>query len=183
MNELQLEFNKKLIGQVGAEWFAIVQYQIAGNIAKGRMRSAIAADFIENMNEELGHLQKISNRMMQLKLEIPNHPYQWFETSKCKYIVPNEPNVKELLKQQLVSEQCAIKEYTNLITLSREMNDYVSYDLFSDILEEEVEHEFEVNSFLADLSEIQKEEMQHNEDFIQKLALEVKRQNIKDDSK
>jgi len=174
MNDQRTEFNLKLISQVGAEWFAIVQYQIASNIAKGRMRSAVSNDFVENMHEEMGHLQKVSDRIMQLGLNMPTHPYQWFELSKCGYILPNETNVKELLKQQLISEQCAIKEYTELITLAKDLQDYVSYDLLSEILEEETKHEFEINNFLSDIAEIQKEDMLHDENFIKKLAIEMK---------
>ena len=62
----------------------------------------------------------------------------------------HDPYVKRLLEQNIKGEQCAIGVYQRLIEMTRE-KDPVTYNMALQILQDEVEHEEDLESLAEDL--------------------------------
>jgi len=77
-------------------------------------------------------------------------PKDWFALSPCKYDAPTDPYVGVLLDQNIAGEQCAIASYKALMDATKD-KDMVTYNLALTILEQEVEHEEDLQSLKEDL--------------------------------
>ena len=80
------------------------------------------------------------------------HPKTWLENSNCDYDAPEDPDVMAVLEQAIKGEQCAIGVYSNLAELTKE-KDIVTYDIVSQILADEVEHEEDLQALADDIEE------------------------------
>lgn len=133
------------------EWLAYYQYWIGAKVAKGPMRGAVATELEEHAKEELGHAEKLVERIIQLGGVPILNPQDWFKMTNCGYEVPEDPNVKRLLEQNIKGEQCAITVYQALAEMVKD-KDFVTFKLILDILTDEVEHEEDLQNLLEDLS-------------------------------
>ncbi len=133
------------------EWLAYYQYWIGAKVAKGPMRGAVAGELEEHAKEELGHAEKLVERIIQLGGVPILNPQDWFKMTNCGYEVPEDPNVKRLLEQNIKGEQCAITAYQTLAETVKD-KDFVTFELIVDILADEVEHEEDLQNLLEDLS-------------------------------
>lgn len=133
------------------EWLAYYQYWIGAKVAKGPMRGAVATELEEHAKEELGHAEKLVERIIQLGGVPILNPQDWFKMTNCGYEVPEDPNVKRLLEQNIKGEQCAITVYQTLAEMVKD-KDFVTFKLILDILTDEVEHEEDLQNLLEDLS-------------------------------
>ncbi len=61
-------------------------------------------------------------------------------------------DVVSILKDSIKGEQCAISIYSNLADMTRD-KDIVTYDLVSEILADEVEHEEDLQALYDDITE------------------------------
>lgn len=131
------------------EWLAYYQYWIGAKIVKGPMKEAVIAELEQHATEELGHALLLTNRIIQLGGTPPTKPEQWYTLTNCGYDAPDDPFVETVLKQNIKGEQCAIGVYENLMqkTLS---TDPVTYNIVLQILEQEVEHEEDLQALLED---------------------------------
>jgi bacterioferritin len=77
-------------------------------------------------------------------------PQDWLVQSPCKYDAPDDPYVAVLLDQNIAGEQCAISTYKALMDTTKD-KDMVTYNLALTILEQEVEHEEDLQSLKEDL--------------------------------
>ena len=77
-------------------------------------------------------------------------PEGWSKVSPCKYEAPEDPYVAVLLDQNIAGEQCAISAYKALMDATKD-KDMVTYNLALTILEQEVEHEEDLQSLREDL--------------------------------
>jgi len=75
---------------------------------------------------------------------------KWHEVSNCGYDAPEDPYVAALLQQNIKGEQCAIDVYTKLLELTAN-RDPVTYNIVVQILQDEVEHEEDLQALLEDL--------------------------------
>ncbi|MCK9560690.1 MAG: ferritin, partial [Candidatus Marinimicrobia bacterium] len=62
---------------------------------------------------------------------------------------PENPHVKEILRQNIQGEQCAITVYKKLVDLTAG-KDPVTYNMVLEILEDEIEHEDDLQAELED---------------------------------
>ena len=69
------------------------------------------------------------------------------------------PYIEELLKQNLISERCAIARYEKICEMTFG-KDYETHRLASKILHEELEHEQEITDFQDDIA-AEKQNMHH----------------------
>ena len=76
-----------------------------------------------------------------------------FTHTHCGYDAPTDPFVKEILAQNIKGEQCAIDVYQKLLHLVRDP-DPVTYNIVLTILEQEVEHEEDLQSLDEDLESL-----------------------------
>jgi bacterioferritin len=133
-----------------SEWLAYYQYWLGAKLIKGPMKDAVAAELNLHATEELNHAVLVSNRIIQLGGTPVLQPTDWYALSPCKYDAPDDPYVAVLLDQNIAGEQCAISVYKDLMDLTKD-KDMVTYNLALTILEQEVEHEEDLQSLKEDL--------------------------------
>lgn len=146
INDLVKSLNKALAD----EWLAYYQYWVGSKIAVGRMRGIISEELAEHANEELEHANKLADRIIQLGGTPLINPEQWKKESGCGYAEPSDPNTKKLVEQNIKGEQCAIVFYQALLK-KIEGKDAVTAHIILEILEDEVEHEEDLEAILADM--------------------------------
>lgn len=134
------------------EWLAYYQYFIESKVVKGIMKDAVISELTLHAADELRHATMISGRILQLGGTPILHPSEWLTHSNCGYDAPTNFDVRAILDQAISGEQCAISTYSNLLDITRE-KDIVTYDLISQILADEVEHEEDLQSLFDDIEE------------------------------
>jgi len=133
-----------------SEWLAYYQYWLGAKLIKGPMKDAVAAELNLHATEELNHATLISNRIIQLGGTPVLTPEAWSRISPCKYDAPADPYVAVLLDQNIAGERCAITTYKGLMDATKD-KDMVTYNMALTILEQEVEHEEDLQSLREDL--------------------------------
>jgi bacterioferritin len=137
------------------EWLAYYQYWIGAKVARGLMRDAVIAELEQHANEELGHAGVLANRIIQLGGEPALSPSDWAGLSNCGYAAPSDPAVIRVLEQNIKGEQCAIDVYFRLLETIRG-KDAVTAHMIMEILEDEEEHEQDLQDLLEDIRGAQK---------------------------
>ncbi|MBN2371029.1 MAG: ferritin-like domain-containing protein [Vicinamibacteria bacterium] len=132
------------------EWLAYYQYWLGAKVAKGPMKEAIITELTEHAADELRHADMLANRILQLGGTPLTRPEEWIRQSGCGYDAPDDPFVMELLKQNIKGEQCAIDVYQKIVALTRE-KDPVTYNIALQILQDEVEHEEDLEALSEDI--------------------------------
>ena len=144
------EVVKSLNKALADEWLAYYQYWVGSKVAVGRMRGIIAEELAEHAKEELAHANKLSDRIIQLGGTPLINPDQWNKEGNCSYDEPANPRTKKLLEQNIKGEQCAINVYQKLLKMV-EGKDAITAHLVLEILEDEVEHEEDLEAILQDM--------------------------------
>jgi bacterioferritin len=132
------------------EWLAYYQYWIGAKISKGPMKDAVNAELLQHAADELRHADMVALRIIQLGGTPLTHPKAWLEQSNCGYDEPADPYVGVLLDQNILGEQCAITVYKAVLDATR-TGDPVTYNMVLQILQDEVEHEEDLQSLKEDL--------------------------------
>ena len=141
----------KLLNQAYAsEWLAYYQYWLGAKLIKGPMKDAVAAELNQHATEELAHAVMVASRIVQLGGTPVLTPEGWAKESPCKYDAPEDPYVAVLLDQNIAGEQCAISTYKNLMDATKDI-DMVTYNMALTILEQEIEHEEDLQGLREDL--------------------------------
>lgn len=133
-----------------SEWLAYYQYWLGAKLIKGPMKDAVAAELTLHATEELTHATMLAGRIIQLGGTPVLGPDGWLKLTPCKYDAPADPYVAVLLDQNIAGEQCAISAYKALMDATKD-KDMVTYNLALTILEQEVEHEEDLQSLREDL--------------------------------
>ena len=149
--KLDLDELIKVLNEAFAEeWLAYYQYWIAAKVAMGLQRSDIEREVNEHAKEELQHADWVAERIIQLGGTPLLNPDDWSKVAECKYITPERFDVLSLLHDNLTAERCAIERYKKLCDMT-DNSDYETFRMSRDILQEEIEHEQELEDFLDDL--------------------------------
>ena len=135
------------------EWLAYYQYWLGAKIVKGPMKDAVAAELLLHATEELAHADMLALRIIQLGGVQLISPEEWLVHTHCGYEAPTNAFVKEILAQNIKGEQCAIVVYQKLTQLVKGP-DPVTYNIVLTILEQEVEHEEDLQSLDKDLDSL-----------------------------
>lgn len=131
------------------EWFAYYQYWLGAKLVKGPMKDAVGAELLQHATEELLHADMVAMRIIQLGGTPVTAPEQWYALSNCGYDAPDDPFVKTILTQNIKGEQCAIGVYGQLLQITKE-TDPITYNMVLQILQQEVEHEEDLQALLED---------------------------------
>ena len=134
------------------EWLAYYQYFIEAKVIKGIMKDAAIAELTQHAADELRHADMVANRILQLGGTPLLHPQEWFTHSNCGYAEPKDFDVVSILEDSIKGEQCAISIYSKLAEMTRN-KDIVTYDIVSEILVDEVEHEEDLQALHDDITE------------------------------
>ena len=145
---------KKLINELNKalsdEWLATYQYWVGSKIVEGPFSSVIIKELEEHSKEEYEHAEIISTRIIQLGGTPIIDPRDWFKHSTCGYIRPKNFDQISILKDNIKGERCAIGVYNNLLN-ELKGKDHITFHLIEKILEEEVEHEEDLQNILEDI--------------------------------
>ncbi len=133
-----------------SEWLAYYQYWLGAKVIKGPMKDAVIGELNLHATEELGHAVLLAGRIVQLGGTPVPDPREWFGLSPCAYDAPVDPYVAVILEQNIAGEQCAISTYKALMDATKD-KDMVTYNMALTILEQEVEHEEDLQSLKEDL--------------------------------
>jgi bacterioferritin len=148
---------KKLVGLLNKaysdEWLAYYQYWIGAKVVKGPMKEAVIAELTQHAADELRHADLLALRIIQLGGTPVTEPADWYKHSNCGYDAPDKPFVRDVLKQNIKGEQCAIMTYKKLVNLTMG-KDPVTYNTLLQILQDEVEHEEDLQAELEDLKSL-----------------------------
>ncbi len=134
------------------EWLAYYQYWIGAKVVKGPMKDAVMTELMEHAADELRHADMVAERIIQLGDNPILQPKQWYDMTNCGYDAPEDADVRPLLEQNIKGEQCAITVYNDLLKFTRD-RDPVTYNMVLQILQDEVEHEEDLQSLMEDLGE------------------------------
>lgn len=134
------------------EWLAYYQYFIESKVVKGLMKDAAITELTQHAADELRHANMLTVRIIQLGGVPLLHPKDWMQYSNCGYDAPNDFDVVSILKDAIKGEQCAIHTYSDILDITRN-KDIVTYDLVSQILADEVEHEEDLQALHDDITE------------------------------
>ena len=149
INELLEMLNKAFAD----EWLAYYQYWLGAKIVKGPMKDAVASELLLHATEELNHANLLAMRIIQLGGTPLISPDKWLDNSHCGYDAPTNPFVKEILAQNIKGEQCAIDVYQKLLKIVKDA-DPVTYNIVLTILQQEVEHEEDLQSLDEDVESL-----------------------------
>jgi len=134
------------------EWLAYYQYYIEEKVVKGIMKDAAIAELNQHAADELRHADMVAQRILQLGGTPLLNPKEWFVHTNCGYEEPKNFDVVAILEDAIKGEQCAIKTYSEIVDITRG-KDIVTYDIVSQILADEVEHEEDLAALHEDISE------------------------------
>jgi bacterioferritin len=132
------------------EWLAYYQYWVGAQVAKGPARGAVAAELMEHAAEEFEHAGMLTERILQLGGTPLLTPEDWYKMTNCGYEAPEDPYVEVLLEQNIEGEQCAIDVYQKLMDFTKD-TDPITYNIALEILEDEIEHEEDLQAILEDI--------------------------------
>lgn len=143
----------KLLNKAYAdEWLAYYQYFIESKVVKGIMKDAAIVELSLHAADELRHATMIADRIIQLGGTPLLAPKEWMKKSNCGYEEPKSFDVVAILEDAIKGEQCAIETYSSIVDLTRD-KDIVTYDIVSQILADEVEHEEDLQALHDDITE------------------------------
>ncbi len=138
------------------EWLAYYQYWIGARVMEGPMRSEIEPELLLHATEELGHAVLLVDRILQLGGTPILNPGQWKDFAKCSYEEPADPYVEVILNQNLTGERCAIQRYEDLAQFTYG-KDHATYQMAAQILNDELEHEHDIEDFLTDIERMKED--------------------------
>jgi bacterioferritin len=144
------ELLKMLNKAYADEWLAYYQYWVGAKVAVGRMRGIIAGELEEHATEELKHAGMLTERIVAWGGSPLLTPQDLLKESGCGYDAPSDPDTKKLVEQNIKGEQCAIVTYKKILDYVAG-KDPITYHIILDILEDEIEHEEDLEAILADM--------------------------------
>ncbi len=151
---------KKLIQMLNAalseEWLAYYQYWIGARMMEGPMRSEIEPELLVHADQELNHAVLVVNRIIQLGGIPVLNPSDWPKLGRCEYDAPEDPYVEVILNQNLKGERCAIQRYQEIADYTAG-KDYATHQMATIILNEELEHEQDIEDWLTDIDRMKED--------------------------
>ncbi len=137
----------KLLNEaLATEIVCVLRYRHDHFTAKGVSSKAIADEFMEHSNEELGHADQIAERIVQLGGEPLLDPATITARSHAEYRIGK--TLQEAVKENLVAERIAIDSYREMIHYIGE-DDPTTRRMLEEILAKEEEHADDLADLLA----------------------------------
>lgn len=138
------------------EWLAYYQYWIGARLMEGPMRSEIEPELLLHATQELNHAVLVVNRIIQLGGIPVTNPMEWMTQARCPYDAPSDFYIEIILEQNLKGERCAIQRYQEIADFTHG-KDHATYQMAVTILNEELEHENDIEDWLTDLTRMKEE--------------------------
>jgi len=138
------------------EWLAYYQYWIGARMMEGPMRSEVEPELLLHADQELGHAVMVVDRIIQLGGTPVINPNEWTKLARCAYDEPSDPYIEVILEQNLDAERCAIQRYQEIADFTAG-KDHSTHQMAVQILNEELEHETDIEDWMADLDRMKEE--------------------------
>jgi bacterioferritin len=123
----------------------MLRYRRHHFMAKGLSSRAVADEFLQHSNEELGHADQIAERIVQLGGSPDWCPDSLSSRSHAEYVEGN--SLLDMIREDLVAERVAIDSYREFIEYLGE-NDSTTRRMLEEILRVEEDHANELSDFL-----------------------------------
>jgi bacterioferritin len=130
---------------IASEMVCYLRYTQNSIVAQGIDREQVSAMFVDHATEELGHFQRVSDRINQLGGSPDMNPATLMERAITDYVVPtDETDLQGMLRENLLGERIVIEVYTEIIRWLGD-DDITSRRMMEQILKEEEDHADELN--------------------------------------
>ena len=131
---------------LATELVCVLRYRRHHFTAQGMASPKIAEEFLVHANEELGHADRLAQRIVQLG-GVPDYaPDTLSKRSHADY--DESTDLKAMIRANLVAERVAIEAYSQIIALIGD-KDSTTRRLLEDILSDEQEHADELSDWLG----------------------------------
>jgi bacterioferritin len=138
---------KLLNDSLATELVCVLRYKRHHFTAQGLASAKIAEEFLVHANDESAHADRLAQRIVQLGGEPDFSPDSLTQRSHAAY--DDSPDLKAMIKANLIAERVAIESYSQIIALIGD-KDSTTRRLLEDILSVEQEHAEELKDWLAD---------------------------------
>ena len=150
------ELLKMLNAALAEEWLAYYQYWIGARLMEGPMRAEIEPELLLHATQELNHAVLLVNRIIQLEGTTILNPNDLSKLAHCQYEEPKDPYIEVILDQNLKGERCAIERYEQIANFTSG-KDHATYQMAVQILNEELEHEHDIQDWINDIHRMKEE--------------------------
>lgn len=133
---------------LATEIVCFLRYSYHHYKAAGIHGKSVAAEFLEHAQEELGHANKIAERITQLNGNPNFSPAGLQERSHAEYIEGRD--LVEMIEEDLIAERIAIDTYREIIQYLGN-DDPTSRRMMEEILANEEEHAEDMHTLLEEL--------------------------------
>lgn len=137
---------KVLNTALATEIVCVLRYRHHHFVARGLNSEPIAQEFLVHSNEELGHADKLAQRIVQLGGAPELDPAGLAARSHAEYVTP--PSLTDMIRENLVAERIAIESYREMIAFFGD-RDPTTRAMLEAILAVEEEHADELADLLA----------------------------------
>lgn len=134
---------------LATELVCVLRYRRHHYMASGIHGPAVAAEFLEHADEELGHADEIARRIVQLGGEPDLDPATLLGRSHAEYKAGSD--LTEMIREDLVAERIAIESYGEVIRFLGE-DDPTTRRMLERILAVEEEHAEDMADLLKGVS-------------------------------
>jgi len=131
---------------LATELTCVLRYRRHHFMANGLESPTIAEEFLVHANAELGHADRIAQRIVQLGGEPDFNPVGLLERGHAGYDEIND--LKGMIKSNLIAERIAVESYRQMIGLIAD-KDSTTRRLLEDILADEEEHADELKDWMT----------------------------------
>jgi bacterioferritin len=131
---------------LATELVCVLRYRRHHFTADGLDSPKIAEEFMVHANEELGHADRLAERIVQLGGKPDFNPKGLLERSHADY--DDSSQLSAMIRSNLVSERIAVESYRQMIELIGD-KDSTTRRLLEDILADEEEHADELSDWLT----------------------------------
>ncbi len=138
---------KLLNDSLATELVCVLRYRRHHFTAVGLASPKIAEEFLVHANEELGHADRLAQRIVQLGGEPDLSPDSLSDRSHAAY--DDSTGLKAMIRANLIAERVAIEAYSQIIAMIGD-KDTTTRRLLEDILSDEQDHADELSDWLSD---------------------------------
>ncbi|HEY3980331.1 MAG TPA: ferritin-like fold-containing protein [Streptosporangiaceae bacterium] len=133
---------------VATEMVCYLRYSQNAIVAQGIDREQVASMFTDHAAEELGHFQRVADRVNQLGGSPDMDPATLAQRAQTDYATPADTDLQGMIRENLVAERIVIGAYAEIIRWLGTA-DPTSRRLIEDILKEEEDHADELNDLFT----------------------------------
>lgn len=136
---------KLLNDALATEWVCVLRYRRHHFTAKGIASPSIADEFMVHAEEEMGHADKLAERIVQLGGSPELNPDKLTSLSHAEY--DDSEDLKSMIEANLVAERVAVETYRQMISIIGD-KDPTTKTILQSILADEEEHADELSDWL-----------------------------------